>query len=109
MCGIAGIVHVDGSTISSADLLRMNRAVAHRGPDDEGYVLVHSPSNRSIMFAGEDTAPELKAECPRLTPGNNTPADIGLAQRRFSILDLSAAGHQPFFSSDRSCCVVFNG
>jgi asparagine synthase (glutamine-hydrolysing) len=89
--------------------MRMNRAVAHRGPDDEGYVLINSRLNQSRIFAGEDTAPELKAECPQLTPGNNTPADIGLAQRRFSILDLSAAGHQPFFSSDRSCCVVFNG
>ncbi len=109
MCSIAGIVNVDGAAISVADLVRMNRAVAHRGPDDEGYVLINSRSNEARMFAGEATCPELRAECPLLTLENSTPANIGLAHRRFSILDLSAGGHQPFFSGDRSCCVVFNG
>ena len=51
--GIAGIVHVDGSTISAADLMRMNRAVAHRGPDDEGYVLINSRLNQSRIFRAE--------------------------------------------------------
>jgi len=34
---------------------------------------------------------------------------VGLGHRRLSILDLSAAGHQPMLSDDRKTGVVFNG
>jgi asparagine synthase (glutamine-hydrolysing) len=33
----------------------------------------------------------------------------GLAHRRLSIIDLSSAGHQPFFSDDGNLVLVFNG
>jgi asparagine synthase (glutamine-hydrolysing) len=34
---------------------------------------------------------------------------IGLAHRRLSILELSAAGHQPMETADRRACVCYNG
>lgn len=34
---------------------------------------------------------------------------IALGQRRLSIIDTSAAGHQPMFSADGKICLVFNG
>lgn len=37
MCGIAGIVHLDGSPIDTAVLQRMTDALTHRGPDKGGY------------------------------------------------------------------------
>lgn len=36
MCGIAGIVHLDGEPVSPVLLKRMADAIAHRGPDGEG-------------------------------------------------------------------------
>ena len=36
MCGIAGIIDIDGSPVSPAVLQRMTDAIAHRGPDGEG-------------------------------------------------------------------------
>src|SRR5678809_640590 len=33
----------------------------------------------------------------------------GLAHRRLSIIDLSPAGHQPFFSSDQNLVMLYNG
>ena len=36
MCGIAGLIHLDGAPVSPAVLDRMTRAIAHRGPDGEG-------------------------------------------------------------------------
>ena len=37
MCGIAGIFNLDGQPVSSIALRRMTDAIAHRGPDGEGY------------------------------------------------------------------------
>jgi asparagine synthase (glutamine-hydrolysing) len=34
---------------------------------------------------------------------------VGIGMRRLSIIDLSAAGHQPMFNEDRSLAVVYNG
>jgi len=42
MCGIAGIVALQGAAPSRADLVRMCDTLAHRGPDDAGY-LVEGP------------------------------------------------------------------
>lgn len=39
----------------------------------------------------------------------DAPAGIALGHRRLSIIDLSAAGHQPMVSSDGRFCIAFNG
>lgn len=36
MCGISGLIHLDGAPASPAVLQRMTDAIAHRGPDGEG-------------------------------------------------------------------------
>ncbi|HEX3848005.1 MAG TPA: asparagine synthase (glutamine-hydrolyzing) [Steroidobacteraceae bacterium] len=42
MCGVAGIVRLDGSPVHRADLQRMTDAIAHRGPDGEGHWCEHN-------------------------------------------------------------------
>ncbi len=37
MCGITGFLRRDGGPIDVAGLRRMTRAIAHRGPDGEGF------------------------------------------------------------------------
>ena len=37
MCGISGILHKNNKPVSLEILQKMNRTLAHRGPDDEGY------------------------------------------------------------------------
>lgn len=37
MCGIAGIFHADGKSVSIGTLRKMTDAIKHRGPDGEGY------------------------------------------------------------------------
>jgi len=37
MCGIAGIVSFEGKPVSEQELHKMCSAIAHRGPDDEGF------------------------------------------------------------------------
>src|SRR5947208_12561091 len=59
---------------------RMTETVSHRGPDDRGV----------RVFSG---------------PGR----PISLGHRRLSIIDLTAAGHQPMPNEDESIWIVFNG
>src|SRR5688572_33019727 len=37
MCGIVGIVRNDGKPVDEQLLSRMNNAIRHRGPDDNGF------------------------------------------------------------------------
>jgi asparagine synthase (glutamine-hydrolysing) len=37
MCGICGIFNLNGEPVSSVDLRKMTDAIAHRGPDGEGF------------------------------------------------------------------------
>lgn len=39
MCGITGYVNADGRAADRAVLEKMNRAIVHRGPDDDGFYI----------------------------------------------------------------------
>lgn len=81
MCGICGILdYKTTSSVTESHIRSMNKAMAHRGPDDEGVYI-------------DATA---------------QPA-IGLGHRRLSIIDLSASGHQPMCNEDGSVWICFNG
>lgn len=107
MCGICGIWNRDGRPIDLAALGAMTSALRHRGPDDEGYLLVDTRSGRAVLCGGENTAPELALQ--PLSRYMGEPFDLALGFRRLSILDLSPAGHQPMSSRDGRYWVVFNG
>ena len=79
MCGICG--YVSKKNITPEQLKAMNDTMYHRGPDDSGEEIYE-------MSGGWQ---------------------IGFAQRRLSILDLSALGHQPMHSPDKRISVVYNG
>lgn len=79
MCGIFGRWSSAG-TSSHADVDRVLRTLAHRGPDDTGV-------ERARVNGGE----------------------LVLGQTRLSIIDLSDGGHQPMTTSDGRYTLVFNG
>src|SRR5688572_22334924 len=81
MCGIAGIMGQLGEP-NRAALRRMSRALAHRGPDGEGFWESDADAEGRGLF---------------------------LAHRRLSILDLSAAGAQPMVDPQTGQVVVLNG
>jgi asparagine synthase (glutamine-hydrolysing) len=82
MCGIFGLV---GKRLPEVDgaLSLGTRALAHRGPDDEGIEILPLRSDAQ--------------QC------------VGLGSRRLAILDLSPAGHQPMHDSETGNWLVFNG
>ena len=79
MCGICG--YIRRREVTPGQLKKMNDTMYHRGPDDSGEAFYE-------MAGGYH---------------------VGLAQRRLSIMDLSALGHQPMHSADGRVVVVYNG
>lgn len=79
MCGICGFI--SKNTITVEQLKKMNDTMYHRGPNDSGEEIY--PIGKNYL--------------------------LGLAQRRLSVLDLSALGHQPMHSINGRISVVFNG
>lgn len=85
MCGICGKLNIHGQPIDRELIARMNAALSHRGPDDEG-IYIENPSRDQF-----------------------TSLSVGLGHRRLSILDLSSAGKQPISNEDQTIWLIFNG
>lgn len=107
MCGILGLWHRDGKPVDLLELQRATTMLRHRGPNDEGYLLVDTRSGRTVLCGGDDTSPELRL--PRIEEFVGEQFNLGLGFRRLSILDLSPAGHQPMCSHDNNHWLIFNG
>lgn len=103
MCGICGYYSFKNE-ISSENILEMNNAIRHRGPDDEGFWI--SDGLKGESFSGNDSTQKIKEFFPVL---NKTNSKIALGFRRLSILDLSEKGHQPMLSDDQKITITFNG
>ena len=88
-------------------LERATTALRHRGPDDEGYLLVATRTGRTVLCGGPATPAALGL--PRLSALADERFDLALGFRRLAILDLSPAGHQPMPSPDRRHWLIFNG
>lgn len=107
MCGIFGVWHLDGRPVDLAMVRRSTTLLRHRGPDDEGYLLVQVRAGFGVPCGGSDTDPRLNL--PTIDEFYSEPFDLAFGFRRLSILDLSAAGHQPMASSNGRFWIVFNG
>ena len=107
MCGICGIINLDGTRLDARVLIEMNNTMRHRGPDDEGYLLVDTLSGQIISCFGDETVPELKGQLPPIEDYTGT--NMGLGFRRLSIVDLSPKGHQPMKALLADVWIVYNG
>ena len=108
MCGIAGAFSIDGAGVDPGQLRAMAEALRHRGPDDEGYLLVDG-SGSVEERRGPDTVLERGVGLRHVCQESETRYMLGLAHRRLSIIDVSAAGHQPMASPDGRLWLVYNG
>src|SRR5947207_714396 len=107
MCGIFGIWQNESNPVDPRVLWRATETLRHRGPDDEGYLLVNTTKGEWVGCGGRDTPPALNL--PRIETQEGNSFDLALGFRRLSILDVSSAGHQPMRSPDGSCWIIFNG
>lgn len=107
MCGIAGWWAVDGAPLALERVQAATHRMRHRGPDDEGYLLVDTRSGRHVHAAGPDTVPAVPAT--PLADVAGEAFDLALGFRRLAIVDPSPAGHQPMAAADGSVWIAFNG
>lgn len=103
MCGIFGVI--SDTAIINSQLLKVSDVIKHRGPDDEGYLLINKSNNEFIIAKGNDTIKEIEAnhinQCGSY--------DTAFLHRRLSIIDLSPKGHQPMNYSDGNLWILLNG
>lgn len=96
MCGVAGY-WAPRRRYPHRLLVEMSEALTHRGPDDHGYLSL-------VLPHAEGAVPGVTRH---IDPAGA--ANLGLAHRRLSILDVSEAGQQPMGSPDRRIWLSYNG
>ena len=99
MCGISGIVALNGRSVDPAVLQVMTDLQAHRGPDGEGFLL-----------AWRDADEFHHAALPHTSRWDGRAhVELALGHRRLAILDLSDRGRQPMAAAGGRSWIVFNG
>lgn len=82
----------------------MSRSLAHRGPDDEGYVLI---GKTAVEARGAATI-DARSDLPPIE-GIDGAWKVALGHRRLTIIDTSTTGHQPMSWRNDRYWIVFNG
>jgi len=96
MCGICGEIDFYNKSVKPELIQRMCNLLAHRGPDDAGMLFLTGDKYFEVSKINE-------------SPMDNNGFQVGLGHRRLSIIDLSAAAHQPMCNEDGRIWIVFNG
>jgi len=120
MCGIVGVISKTDKPVANFSLKNMCDSIAHRGPDDSGYVFIEPSyyAGKTQGYYSEYTDSEFhqKNDSIAVYGGDSFVSDlemtkyhIGMGHRRLSIIDLSTSGHQPAKSSNREIWITFNG
>jgi len=107
MCGIAGVVRLDVRDVDTRTFYTALSLMKHRGPDDEGMVLIDSNTGKFEERGGEDTPQELGLADIHVP--TTLKSRVVLGNRRLSIIDLTIKGHQPQKNEDHTIWVVLNG
>ena len=114
MCGIAGIVNINKIEAPfHLYIEQMTDAIKHRGPDDAGF-FIHSHTNEFIIAGNDDTASKTWDSNYLYTPKQHIKnahlnCKIAFGHRRLSVIDVSAAGHQPMCNTNQDIWLVLNG
>lgn len=118
MCGISAVILKNNkSSDLRGKLVKMMDIIKHRGPDDEGYLLIDN-DNKAFCFGGKDTKVYGRDSnlgyLPKSSINENEKyvsdkLKVALGFRRLSILDLSPSGHQPMSYMKGRYWIVFNG
>lgn len=120
MCGIVGTLSLNQPSVAVDYAKPMADKIAHRGPDDAGYLFFHSGARHAngVSFYQNLTDDRFK-QVNELLPSIQTNSaqrelhshdyDLYMGHRRLSILDVSSAGHQPMSDLSKNIWLAYNG
>ncbi len=110
MCGIAGYYLKNALGEDAERAVRMTRCIRHRGPDDEGFLFINTRSGRMLNCSGAESDARVRGRLPLAEEqARGFAHDLAFSHRRYSIVDLSPAGHQPMGDAEGEICLSFNG
>lgn len=120
MCGITGALSLNHNSIDVESAKPMCDAISHRGPDDAGYLFLHTGCRhkQKVSFELELTDDKFKHLSEFIPSIDSNEAeqklnlhdwDLYLGHRRLSILDLSSNGHQPMSELSKNIWLSYNG
>jgi asparagine synthase (glutamine-hydrolysing) len=114
MCGIAGLWRREGP-VDLGRLAAMSTLMRHRGPDDQGLVLLDAARGGFRTSGGPDTPADVFTAALPWAPGRSGGAvrdatwSVGLLHRRLAIVDLKPTGHQPMCDAAARTWITYNG
>lgn len=120
MCGIVGALSLNKLSLNVDFAKPMADKIAHRGPDDAGYLFFHTSARHSkqISFFQNLTDEKFKSTDDMFSTIESHSAqrelhmhdyDLYMGHRRLSILDISYAGHQPMSDLSKNIWIAYNG
>ena len=120
MCGIVGALSLNKTSINIDCTKSMADKIAHRGPDDAGYLYFHTGSRhkKDVSFYKNLTDEKFKSESSMLPVLESNSIqrelhqhdyDLYMGHRRLSIIDVTNLGHQPMSDLSKNIWISYNG
>ena len=108
MCGISVLYNTQKITKEVySEFVKSLKMINHRGPDDEGIVLINTNTNDFRIVKTDMTQQDVK-NLVDISDIDVENFNLIFGHKRLSIIDLSSQGHQPMQGIDGSW-IVFNG
>jgi len=116
VCGIVGALSLGKTPLNSSYFKAMCDVIAHRGPDDAGYMTAHL--DRKQVYVSQFADPKFHYLSPELPVLNSDEGGrllgqhdwhLFLGHRRLAIIDTSPAGHQPMADLSQQIWLSYNG
>lgn len=115
MCGICGVIEFGQRPLKTSQLQAMTSTLAHRGPDDAGYLVANYKNSEDTVVEFTDQRFRHLSQLENIEESSakkklhEKPWNLFLGHRRLSIIDISHDGHQPLANQSKEIWITYNG